>query len=357
MLTYATIIGYLCLTIYLANQEDRLRRQNPGASSALGAVQILLIISASLIFLAGLLAIALAAGAGPDADVAGAESSDPQTDISTAAGVTLFLATGVMGIAAFFVILSPATRGRLRDLIGKAGRYDPQSTVHATATVLALLILAGQIFSFVIQGGISGLAESINEEGVPISEVIFQAILQVFIAFLGVGLTVRRSMPDALERLGLSIPSRDDVSQGILVGLKLIAIVFVYAYIMGILIHIGVLSESTLEQQNKASDSLVRAFNTLPLAIALALSAAVGEEILFRGALQSVFGNVLTSLFFVLLHTQNLFNPGIIILFIVSYLLGVLRDQKNTTAAMIGHFVYDFLVIAISIWAASAEAV
>ena len=163
-------------------------------------------------------------------------------------------------------------------------------------------------------------------------------------------------MPQALERLGVVFPSRDDVTQGIVTGLKLIALIFVYAYIMGILINEGVVSESTLEQQNEAANSMVEAFSTLPLAVVLALSAAVGEEILFRGALQPVFGNILTSSFFVLLHTQNLFNPGIVMLFVVSYLLGVLREQRNTTAAMIGHFVYDFLVIAISIMAASAEA-
>jgi membrane protease YdiL (CAAX protease family) len=222
--------------------------------------------------------------------------------------------------------------------------------------VFALLILTGQLVSFVLQGGISGMAESINEEGIPLSEVIFQALLQVLIAFLGIGWIVRRSLPQALERLGLLIPSRDDVTQGIVTGLKLIVLVFVYAYIMGILINVGVFSESALEQQNEAADSMVKAFSTLPLAVALALSAAVGEEILFRGALQPVFGNLLTSIFFVLMHTQNLIGPGIVMLFIVSYLLGILREQRNTTAAMIGHFVYDFLVIVISMMAASAEA-
>ena len=73
----------------------------------------------------------------------------------------------------------------------------------------------------------------------------------------------------------------------------------------------------------------------------LAISVGIGEEILFRGALQPVFGIVITSLLFVALHTQYAFTPAAGILFVVSLGFGLLRARASTTAAIIAHAAYN----------------
>jgi hypothetical protein len=220
------------------------------------------------------------------------------------------------------------------------GSYNPDSIVHTTAIVLCLLMLTIQIITFVAIGGVSGMAENIETDGIASVEVILQAIIQVFIVFLGVGWTTRRSMPQMLERLGLRLPNEDDWRWGIGAGMMLIVLIFVFGIIIAILIELGLAPDQTAS--NEAADSLVRAFSTIPLAIILSVSAAIGEEILFRGALQPIFGNLAVSILFALMHTQNLLSPGILIIFAVSYVLGIVRQRQSTSAAIIGHFVYNF---------------
>jgi membrane protease YdiL (CAAX protease family) len=61
-----------------------------------------------------------------------------------------------------------------------------------------------------------------------------------------------------------------------------------------------------------------------------------------RGALQPVFGILITSIFFTLLHTQYLFTPTMGLIFLISVGFGVIRRRYNTTTAIITHFVYNF---------------
>jgi uncharacterized protein len=113
------------------------------------------------------------------------------------------------------------------------------------------------------------------------------------------------------------------------------------------------LPREQIEAQSRAAESLAQAFATLPLAFILSSSAAIGEEIFYRGALQPVFGNLVTSVFFAVMHTQVLLTPGVVLIFIVSYVLGVLRARQSTTAAIIAHFVYNFVQLLLLILASS----
>jgi membrane protease YdiL (CAAX protease family) len=91
----------------------------------------------------------------------------------------------------------------------------------------------------------------------------------------------------------------------------------------------------------------------LPAAFWLALTAALSEEILFRGALQPVFGLPLTSVYFALVHMQYALTPAAVIIFVVALGLGWLRQRQSTSSAIIAHFVYNFVQLAVAILAAS----
>ena len=80
----------------------------------------------------------------------------------------------------------------------------------------------------------------------------------------------------------------------------------------------------------------------------IGVGAAVGEETLFRGAVQPALGITLTSLLFASMHTQ--YGPSIILvhIFLLSVGLGLLRKYANTTLAFITHATYNFTLVLLS---------
>jgi CAAX protease family protein len=198
-------------------------------------------------------------------------------------------------------------------------------------------------------GGLSGLAEEVGANGVSVVAVVFQDVLIVTGTFLGVGMAIRRNLPQAFERLGLRIPTAQDVVWGIGIGLLLIVASLVMVQIWSLLVP-----ADQFEQQNAVADQIAHAFNTLPLALLISGMAATSEEILLRGALQPVFGLVFASIVFALIHLQYALTPAALIVFVVGLVLGWLRRQRNTSSAIIAHFVYDLVQLAISILAVQA---
>jgi membrane protease YdiL (CAAX protease family) len=140
------------------------------------------------------------------------------------------------------------------------------------------------------------------------------------------------------------LPTRADVVWGVCAGIGLYVALIVMSTIWSALVPLD-----QIEQQSAAAEQIANAFNTLPLAFLLSLAAGVSEEILFRGALQPIFGLVPTSIFFALLHVQYSLTPATIIIFIVGLGLGILRQRQSTSAAIIAHFVYNFVQLALAI--------
>jgi membrane protease YdiL (CAAX protease family) len=259
-----------------------------------------------------------------------------------AATANLVLALVVGGLAARII----ASRG-FRQWVQRFvhGQYNSESSVHTTALVLILLSVSVFVGQFVQQGGLSGLTDALQgSDSLVASSLLLDAVLRAAVAFLGVGLAIRRTLPQSLERLGLRLPTADDLRWGIGGGILLYALFLVTATIW-----ITLVSPEQFEEQTSAANQIAQMFNTLPLALILAISAAFGEEILFRGALQPVFGWIPTSIFFALLHIQYTLTPATLIIFLVSLGLGWIRSRQSTTAAIIAHFLYDFVPLALQV--------
>ena len=101
---------------------------------------------------------------------------------------------------------------------------------------------------------------------------------------------------------------------------------------------------------NEALDEVVNQMTAQvqnPLgAVILGASAGIGEEAIFRGALQPRYGLIIPSLLFALLHgPQYGFNLALVGLFGVSIILGLERKYVNTTASMITHAIYNAIQV------------
>jgi len=80
-------------------------------------------------------------------------------------------------------------------------------------------------------------------------------------------------------------------------------------------------------------------------ALLIGVGAGLGEETLFRGAVQPVFGIPATSVLFASMHLQ--YGPSLLLgyIFVLSIGLGLLRRYINTTASFLAHAGYNTLGI------------
>lgn len=340
-------LAYLGAILYLANMQDIARSQAAARAQNLQAdksrqqsetaLRWMLYGVAGIMFVYGLLILQMALLP----DTAATESLElPPVDL-TAALVNFALSTAAAFLSVRLVLSEPLRRlaGRLT---GANSTYNAASYLHLTAMVLALFMVIVTIGQTVLSGGIAGLAQSIESQDVSPGQMVFQTALFIAIALLGVGMAIRRSVPQTLARLGLRLPTTSDITWGIGAGILLYIV-----QIILVTIWFSISSPELIAQQSAASNELAGQFNTLGMAFALSLAAAVSEEILFRGALQPVFGLGLTSLFFVLVHIQYTFTPITLIIFVVALGFGWLRERQSTSAAIIAHFIYNFVQLAL----------
>jgi len=88
--------------------------------------------------------------------------------------------------------------------------------------------------------------------------------------------------------------------------------------------------------------------------ITLGAAAALGEEMVFRGALQPRFGILLTALLFALLHNQYGVSLATLVVFILGLVLGWTRKYINTTTSMFVHATYNITLALISLMASNS---
>jgi len=85
-------------------------------------------------------------------------------------------------------------------------------------------------------------------------------------------------------------------------------------------------------------------------ALTLGLAAGLGEEVLFRGALQPRFGLLFTTLLFTVSHTQYTVSPALVEIFVVGLILGLVRDRRSTTLAILVHAAYNIMQVVLAPW-------
>jgi len=167
------------------------------------------------------------------------------------------------------------------------------------------------------------------------------------IAVLGVGFGVRRNLRETLRRLGYGPISLGQLGLVALfvagaVGLSTAADALFRALQPDLYERVGNISEGLLGTEGLGLVS------TILFGLLIGLGAALGEETLFRGAVQPVLGIVATSVLFASMHVQ--YGPSVILLyiFVLSLGFGLLRRYVNTTATFIAHAAYNFSLVLLS---------
>jgi membrane protease YdiL (CAAX protease family) len=118
------------------------------------------------------------------------------------------------------------------------------------------------------------------------------------------------------------------------------------------LIPLGLLLEALgVEAENPVLDDLVSRLNWGTIFL-IAASAAIGEELLFRGFLQPRVGIVVTNILFGLVHL----GYGVVLQVVVPLALGFVFSMlvvktRSLLPAIVAHFAFNFLVLSIQFMA------
>ena len=240
------------------------------------------------------------------------------------AGLVLLL-TAIWGLL--------ATLPEVRRLYARLIPIDPRSPVHTLALILAGYLIGNSMLTLT-QGGLEGLIET--SAAASLLEVVASELLYAAVGIAGVGLFVRRDGWKVLSRLALEKPTARQLWH----GLRWVGLLLILQWLTGLLFF--VLDPEQAEILDDLNTLLLSNMNTVGDWFILALAAGIGEEILFRGALQPVFGLWVTSFIFALAHIQYGFTPATVLVFGIGVVLGVVRDRYNTTTAIWVHFVYNF---------------
>lgn len=242
----------------------------------------------------------------------------------------LAVTLGLTAVLGALPLIPAIRRGLARWL-----EIEPISCVHTTALAFAVYFVGLTLAQMAFIGDLSKLTSvEVRQSAL---DMVATTLPLALMAMVGVGFLMRRDFRATLERLGLRWMTARQW------GLVLLVILLFLAFDYTVL---WVWQQLWPASHALVSDITTNLFSDLvgPLAaLAVSLSAGIGEEVLFRGALQPRFGLVLTSLLFAVGHAHYGLSPAMVEVFIVSLVLGLVRLRTNTTTCLVVHAGYDFL--------------
>lgn len=243
-----------------------------------------------------------------------------------------------MGLWGMLITLRP-----VRDALARLmPALEPDSPVHTLALVIVGYLMGNAAISLA-PGALDALAEAAVR--VSLFDVVAQQFVFVLGAFAGVGLLVRRDSSALNQRLGLVRPT----PRQILTGVRwMLFFVVLQACIS---MTWALFQPEQVEQLTGINESLLGDFDTVWEWFVLAAAAGLGEELLFRGALQPIFGIIPTSIIFAISHVQYGLTPATMAIFLLSVVLGIIRKRSNTTVAILVHAGYNFILGLLSLLA------
>ena len=166
----------------------------------------------------------------------------------------------------------------------------------------------------------------------------------VAVALVGVGIGVRRDWRETLARLGYGPITLKHLGVVVLFVVAAFALSVGADYLFsqaqpGLYRDVGRVSRALFDPRGLGIGAAVL------FALLIGVGAGLGEETLFRGAVQPEFGILPTSLLFASMHVQ--YGPSLLLgfIFLLSVGFGLLRRYINTTASFAAHAGYNTLSV------------
>lgn len=275
------------------------------------------------------------------------EFNPDSVDLDAAAEVALLL-LGILG-AAFASLVGFSRRFRVR--LARYLPFDPDSFVHRVALVTILALILIPPVPLLVTGVPPYLSpqfiDLLTDSGDLFADTVrlnaYGLFWTLIASFLIAGACVRRTLPEALERLGLVRPTGREVVLAVAVAVALVgAFHFIDPALAALVGYLGLPVTDT-----EAVNLLFAGSLTLPGIIVASIAAGFGEEVSIRGLLQPRFGILLPALLFASLHAYQYSWDGLISVFLAGIVFAYIRRYSNTTTSAITHTVYDLVLFAL----------
>jgi len=220
---------------------------------------------------------------------------------------------------------------------------DPNSTLHATGLFVIVQLSVIIVFFALAQNPIEDTGKDYSITNI---ELVINMLFYFIIAFLAVGFPLRRNFGETVKRLALARPTFIGLGLAILFCIILIVVDMLFSAAEA---HFF---PEVHHRLNEILETITLSLSKNMVAVLLfGISAGVGEELVFRGALQPRYGILLTSLFFSLMHT-SLYGLTLATAstFVAGILFGLLRKMTDTTTPIIAHTLYDIMVTVLNFY-------
>jgi uncharacterized protein len=241
-----------------------------------------------------------------------------------------------IGAALAWVALLPA----VRRLVARVLPIDAQSHVHATALSMTATVLGGNLFQMGLSSALLS-PEAVAQAGDALAAtyldiLVFPLLVLSVTALIAVGWLTRRSWSEVVERLGLTVPTLPQLGLAVLMA----------AVMLGLSYGTDRVWEA-LDPVSRAgvggvSSALLGNFSGITGAFAIGITAAVGEELFFRGAYLPRMGLLMSAVLFASFHVQYFLSPATLLILVFGLMFGVLRQRTSLTIAILVHFLYNF---------------
>ncbi|HEU0164985.1 MAG TPA: type II CAAX endopeptidase family protein [Thermomicrobiales bacterium] len=222
---------------------------------------------------------------------------------------------------------------RVRVQIARVTPMDPDSPIDMAGLATILLVIMISLLT------LNDTDTSSSSDDVTIATLLINVIAFVSIAYVCVGYRIWRTGEDATQRLGIRVPS----PRTVLIALGCVIPAFISSIIGSALTQ--AFQPDVIDNLEHTVSDMTSGVNNPFGALLLGLSTGVGEEVLFRGAIQPRYGMVLASICWALLHAQYGFTFVLVGLFGIGILLGLERKYLGTSAAIITHATYNTILV------------
>ena len=245
----------------------------------------------------------------------------------------------IAGTLLAMVLLLP----QVRRLAARLFDINAGSIVHATALSLTATAIALNLFQVNLYGvlltpeGQQALEQSGGATYLDI--LIFPLLTLLLTALISVGWLTRRSWPEVVERLGLTMPTLPQV------GLAVVSVGVLLGLSIGVDALWARMDPVGQKQLGGLSNALMGNFTGLSGAFAIGITAAIGEESFFRGAYLPRMGVIMSAMLFASFHVQYFISFATLLIFIIGIFLGLLRKRTTLAVCILVHFLYNFTVV------------
>jgi uncharacterized protein len=255
------------------------------------------------------------------------------------------LSLGLLAWGLLLLLLAPVVL-LLRSVRVRIARWlplDPDVFHHWVGLAALVWFITMPIASLPLLGGRPPLEALLAQTGSSTAELttwyelLYGLGWTVALCLIAAGFPMARRLPAALARLGLTWPGWRGIALGLVVSVLMVPLFTAVDQVATTLVE----SFGWATTSSAWIDRLFgRDFGVLG-ALAAALSAGLGEELVWRGVIQTRYGLVLAALGFAAMHGFQYGPDGLISVFLSGVVLGILRWRTNTTVAAVAHGGYD----------------